>query len=200
MTGLSLHPSGNYLVTVSADSQWHFLDVNKEASLIEVAQHESAISYTCCCLHPDGLILGTGAASGELKIWDIREQKNVSNLKEHDAAIKCLAFSENGYYVASGSADGFVKVWDLRKLICSKSIEVGPGPVGAVAFDYSGVYLGIGGGGNHGGTLQVHVVKDWSIPIVSENIDKILITFVMIAFFSPIYRPYRMLTKRTLQD
>lgn len=45
--------------------------------------------------------------------------------------------------------------------------SVGPGAVSGVAFDFSGSYLAIGGGGEKGHSVQVHVVKDWSQLLVS---------------------------------
>ena len=111
-----------------------FLDANSEI-------HEA---YSSCAFHPDGLLLGTCTvgASNALRIWDIREQQNVATLIEHTAAVKCVAFSENGYLVATGSDDSLVKIWDLRKLKCTSSLETAGGSVNSVSFDYSGnIYL-----------------------------------------------------------
>lgn len=49
------------------------------------------------------------------RIWEVRQQKAVAACEGHAGAIRCLAFSENGYHLASAS-DDCIKLWDLRKL------------------------------------------------------------------------------------
>lgn len=161
VTDVSIHPTGNYMISLSADSSWHFLDIARGQCLKKVTKDEQ-FKYTSCAFHPDGLILGTTTDTGTLKIWDIREQENVANLAGHTGSINSVSFSENGYLVASGSDDGNVKIWDLRKLQCTKTLNVGSAPVSSVAFDSSGMFLAIGGGGDAGTDVQVKVVKDWS--------------------------------------
>jgi pre-mRNA-processing factor 19 len=161
VSDISIHPTGNYMISLTADSSWYFLDIARGQCLKKVTKDEQ-FKYTSCAFHPDGLILGTTTDTGALKIWDIREQENVANLAEHTSSINSVSFSENGYLVASGSDDGDVKIWDLRKLQCTKTLKVGTAPVTSVAFDSSGVFLAIGGGGDAGTDVQVKVVKDWS--------------------------------------
>lgn len=183
MKGLTLQASGNYLISVTENNQWQFLNIPTKSCVKIVTDKESNFSYSACSLHPDGLILGTGTNTGALKIWDIRDQKNVANLTNHSATINSIAFSENGYLAATGSDDGSVKIWDLRKLTSTKSFELG-GPVNAVSFDYSGVYLGVGGGGSKGNQVQVKVVKDWSTSIVSYSY---LFSFIFYFFYIFLY-------------
>ena len=125
MSGITLHPTENYLTTACLDGSWHFLDINAGACLKKILgpTGSDGYEYSSCSFHPDGLILGTGTSTGVLKVWDIREQQNVANCAEHTAAIRSVVFSENGYLVATASDDGQVKIWDLRKLICTKSLE-----------------------------------------------------------------------------
>lgn len=159
---IAVHPSANYLIVATADENWHFVDVQRQACLKVVTAAEADTVYQSCAFHPDGLILGTGTQQGALKIWDIREQKNVSSMKDHTAAILDITFSENGYLAATASADGNVKIWDLRKLACTKSQAYGSS-VQAVSFDYSGVYLGVGSNNN----AHVKLVKEWQDSTVS---------------------------------
>lgn len=115
--------AANYIVSISDNAEWQFLDVARGGLLKTIHAKEEETRYQSCCFHPDGLILGTGTSAGVFKIWDIREQKNVSNLTGHSGAVKSISFSENGYLVATGGVDGTVKIWDLRKLNCTKSME-----------------------------------------------------------------------------
>lgn len=122
VTGLTVQPSGNYLVTTAESGNWNVFDVKNGILLKSVADVDNT-QYKTCCFHPDGLILGTGTKQGSFKIWDIREQKEVTTLKESDGSIQSISFSENGYFTATGHSNGEVIIWDLRKLAKVKSFN-----------------------------------------------------------------------------
>lgn len=173
IAGISLHPTGNYLISLPQDSTtsaWHLLDIAQGRCVLALpgdngAASEAVGSNSSCAYHPDGLLLGTGHGNGTLRIWDVREAKCVHSLVGHEAgkAVRSVVFSENGFHAATGSDDGTAQLWDLRKLAGIKTVQLGPTPVTAVSFDNSGSFLGIGGGGENGTQLQVRVVKDWAI-------------------------------------
>jgi pre-mRNA-processing factor 19 len=161
---LCAHPSGDYLLGVSADNSWSFMDVAKETSLLTVDNTHADENFSCGGLHPDGLILACGASSGAVRLWDIREQKNVASLGEdgvgHAKGVSCLNFNQNGYLLASGGAEGNCKVWDLRKLkevasLASSSNKA----ISSVAFDPAGMYLAYG---SASGSVDMSVVKEWN--------------------------------------
>ena len=168
VTALSLHPTGDYLLTTSLDGSWGFVDISTSACLGQVVLGSTAADQLLCGqLHPDGLLFGTGTAGGALKVWDIREQKSVLEFSSPSPSgaksVRCLSFSENGYLLAAGGDDGGANIWDLRKLKTIKTVDSANSTVSAVAFDYSGTYLALGTGD---GTVRVAVVKDWAEPLV----------------------------------
>lgn len=157
ITGCTLHPTGQYLVTASTDATWALFDIEAGRCLLRQSD-ASAAAYTCAGFHPDGLILATGMAS-VVRVWDVKSQANLATFEGHTGAVSCLAFSENGYYLATGSADATVKLWDLRKL---KNFHTLPAPEGAtaavssVAFDFSGHVLAVAAAG-----LSLYDTKAW---------------------------------------
>lgn len=159
VTGISLHPSGNYAVTCSKDGTWAMFDVSSGSLLIK-SPSESA-EYLCTEFHPDGLLLGTGDSS-VVKVWDAKTQKSLVSFREHSGPITSLSFSENGYSLASASEDGTVKIWDLRKLQCVNTLSV-KSPK-AVAYDHSGLYLGVAGA-----ELSVFQNKSWNQLVSLSN-------------------------------
>eukprot|EP00696_Hemimastix_kukwesjijk_P014994 gnl/Hemi2/3086_TR1091_c0_g1_i1.p1 gnl/Hemi2/3086_TR1091_c0_g1~~gnl/Hemi2/3086_TR1091_c0_g1_i1.p1 ORF type:complete len:483 (+),score=162.10 gnl/Hemi2/3086_TR1091_c0_g1_i1:78-1526(+) len=146
VVGLSLHPTGEYLVSASTDMTWSVLDIHVGETITQIAHPQILKAYTCVSCHPDGLILGTGTADSLVRIWDMKTQSFVAKFEGHSGNITSICFSENGYNMATAGADSTVKIWDLRKLLNTRTITIeGDTSINAVSFDHSGVYLGIAG-------------------------------------------------------
>merc|ERR1712226_301938 len=146
VTGLSLHATGNYVLSTSLDQHWAFSDI-VAGRLVTKVGDASSQALTCAQFHPDGLIFGTGTSDAVIKIWDLKEQQNVANFEGHNGQISALSFSENGYYLATAADDACVKLWDLRKLDFNfKTIQLDEGyEVRDLCFDKSGTYLAVAG-------------------------------------------------------
>ncbi len=76
VTGLSLHATGDYVLTTSLDQHWAFSDIRSGRLICKVAADGGAgrsTVLTCTQFHPDGLIFGTGTSDSVIKIWDLKE-------------------------------------------------------------------------------------------------------------------------------
>eukprot|EP00191_Tetraselmis_sp_GSL018_P012099 CAMPEP_0177611664 /NCGR_PEP_ID=MMETSP0419_2-20121207/20654_1 /TAXON_ID=582737 /ORGANISM="Tetraselmis sp., Strain GSL018" /LENGTH=500 /DNA_ID=CAMNT_0019107493 /DNA_START=165 /DNA_END=1667 /DNA_ORIENTATION=- len=157
--GLTLHPTGKFFISASADATWAFYDVDTADCMLKVSDSNVTAPYTCASFHPDGLILGTGGTDNAVRIWEVRSSKNVATFDTHTGPITSLSFSENGYYLATSATDG-VKLWDLRKLKNFKTLTpYDSDTTSCCAFDSSGYWLAVGGG-----DARVYGVKqDWKV-------------------------------------
>ncbi|CAH1802393.1 unnamed protein product [Owenia fusiformis] len=157
VTGLSLHATGDYLLSSSTDSHWAFSDIRTGRVLTKVSDSSSQNALTCAQFHPDGLIFGTGTEDSIIKIWDLKERTDVANFPGHSGPITSIAFSENGYYLATSADDSVVKLWDLRKLKNFKTITLADRyEVKSLCFDQSGTYLAVAGT-----DVRTYLCKQW---------------------------------------
>ncbi|MPC16478.1 Pre-mRNA-processing factor 19 [Portunus trituberculatus] len=158
VTGLSLHATGDYLLSASRDHNWAFSDIRTGRVLCKVSDTSASSPLTAAQFHPDGLILGTGTQDATIKIWDLKERSNVANFPGHSGAISSIAFSENGYYLATAAEDSTVRLWDLRKLKNFRTIQLDEGyEVMDLSFDQSGTYLAVAGT-----DVRVYLCKQWN--------------------------------------
>lgn len=157
VTSLSLHATGDYLLSSASDGYWAFSDVRAGKVLTKITDNAQQQGLTCCQFHPDGLIFATGSEDAMIKIWDLKECSNVANFPGHTGAIASMAFSENGYYLATAADESVVRLWDLRKLSNFKTIQLEDRyEVKSLSFDQSGSYLAIAGT-----DIRIYMCKQW---------------------------------------
>lgn len=157
ITAISLHATGDYILSTSIDEHWAFSDLNTGRVLAKEGDTKTPHTLTTAQFHPDGLIFGTGTSDSLMKIWDLKERSNVANFPGHSGAISAMAFSENGYYLATSAEDSTVKLWDLRKLRNFKTILLDDGhQVNDLCFDSSGSYLAVAGT-----DVRIYSSKQW---------------------------------------
>ncbi|KYR00693.1 WD40 repeat-containing protein [Tieghemostelium lacteum] len=164
VTGVSLHPTGDYLASCSLDKSWNFYDINNGQTLLQVKPSSSKLSsYESIEFAPDGLILALGTMDKKISIWEINSKTNAVVLEGHRSAVKGLAFSENGYYLAAADKST-VKLWDLRKCKEIQEIQMPANyQISSLQFDYSGNYLAVAGNDVnlydiHGKTNPIHFI------------------------------------------
>ena len=161
VTGLSIHPLGDYMAFSSAAGSWSFADLSHGCVLETVRLGMKPSAYTSICFHPDGLLLGLGtkSPSNAIQIWDIKTRDKIHSFESSGGAVNAIDFSENGYFMASTGSDGEVRLWDLRKLKMLKTHSLPFNAEGScVRFDHSGSVLAASGGKS----VVITAVKEWA--------------------------------------
>ncbi|EKX72601.1 conserved hypothetical protein [Theileria equi strain WA] len=144
VTSLSLHPSGEYALSVSSDGVWGMFSVDS-GKVTKMLRNVPSVCKTVK-YHPDGMIAAGAAQDGGIYIWDIRDAAAKEPIHADvpaDSACTSLSFSENGYHLASVTSNGSLLLWDLRKAQVFASADCNVDPK-VVQFDHSGFYLGVG--------------------------------------------------------
>ena len=151
VTGVSVHATGDYLVSASMDKSWALYDLATGVCRKVVTDAAVTGGFSAACFHPDGLILGTGTTDKLVRVWDVKTQQNVVTFEAAVGALSSIAFSENGFSLVTAGPDGF-KTWDLRKVAKMgasaqpvKVLEALNGEANQATFDYSGQYLACAG-------------------------------------------------------
>ncbi|KAJ3194349.1 hypothetical protein HDU67_004777 [Dinochytrium kinnereticum] len=170
ITGLTLHPCGEYFVSASTDASWSINDISRGESIKSFS--EAGVACTAVSFHPDGMLMGLGLKNSLVDIWDVKAGSKVHSFEGHQGAVTSISFSENGYYLAScANGESIVKLWDLRKLTNFHSIDLSKENVKSiqkVAFDPSAQYLGVAVGSsirNGSGThchFRIYLNKKWT--------------------------------------
>jgi len=175
VTGLSLHATGDYLVSASMDATWAFYDIATGTCRKSVSTEGAGFSVAT--FHPDGLILGTGLADGTVAVWDVKSQANALSFAAHKDGVVSLAFSENGYSLATCGKDG-CNVWDLRKVAKqgadAAAVKTFAGASSSAVFDYSGSYIAVGSDKD----LAVYMCKTWADVLHVKGAHKAAVTGV----------------------
>lgn len=168
VSGISLHPVSNYILTAGYDGAWNFVDLPSSTTMTSV---KTDFEFTSCQVHPDGRIFATGTqgAKNSVLVWDISERQQVHEFEGHTDGVTSISFSDNGYFMASSSKDGSVRIWDLRKLKCRETIPLVEGAaVNSVQFDGSGTYLAASAGND----VKIFTTgRQWNLMTTLEGHD-----------------------------
>lgn len=192
-TKVSIHATGEYVVSSSMDGTWALHDVRRGQLLAHAALQDdgsgSDNAALCVQFHPDGGIFGTGSKRNLVQMWDVRSVANVASFDGHQAPVSTLSFSENGYHLVTGAQDGVVQLWDLRKLKSVFHVDMntvsGPesatrksGPIHQVCFDPSGSHLAVANSALH--ILKEAGKSEWK-PVRTWEDHKAAVTGVQFA-------------------
>ncbi|TIA91279.1 hypothetical protein E3P99_01143 [Wallemia hederae] len=201
VTGVKVHPTQQYAVSVGTDQTWALHDIDSLETLLQIGPIEGEtgdFEYTSLDVHPDGAIFAAGTQAGLVRVWDIKSAKMAATFESPNSHghVSSLSFSENGYYLAAAYAgSATVEIFDLRKLksIHTIKLEEGVSAPTTVAFDPSAQFLAIGGADvrilanktwdelarfeDNAGTIQSVVWGDKAQELIATGADRTVRTY-----------------------
>jgi hypothetical protein len=147
VTGVSLHPAGDLILSSLSGGSWRLHDV-EQSLLLSSGVAADAAGIECCAVHPDGGIFGVGTTTGVVEIWDVKQMKKVEALGADvvpAGSASSIYMSENGYYMVVCGKHAS-RVWDLRHLKIAREaslygVESKDFTSSGFALDWSGKYL-----------------------------------------------------------
>eukprot|EP00758_Cryptobia_borreli_P002469 Tbor_TRINITY_DN3053_c0_g1::TRINITY_DN3053_c0_g1_i1::g.17415::m.17415/K18643/KATNB1; katanin p80 WD40 repeat-containing subunit B1 len=114
ITCVDYHSVGDFIATVSSDTNLRIWDVRKNVSLQSYKGVPSEVRV--CKFTPSGRWVASGCAEGVIRLYDLAAGKSIKDFKCHKGAITSIAFHPKQFLMAASSADGTISLWDCEEL------------------------------------------------------------------------------------
>lgn len=145
ITCLTVSPSGQTLISGSADRTIKFWDLQKKKAIRTLGGYFSGHfdRVVALAVSPDNQTLLSCDANNSLKIWDINYAKEIQNIA-FSAAVTCLVFSPNGQLFGNGGLEPQIRIRQTKDggVFCSLNNSTG---ALSLAFSPNGRWLATGG-------------------------------------------------------
>ena len=139
------------------------LDYDQDGHRLAIATDGNVSVYSCTTWKPEAQIRGAGSqirlrfspragqlvtagADGFVKVWDPQTGRLERSIPGHSAAVRALAFNDDGDTLASSGEDNLIMLWDTRTWTRKRSLPTGDETVYALAYTREGSKLALGGG------------------------------------------------------
>jgi WD40 repeat protein len=142
VASVAFDPSGNLLVSGSADNSVRVWDVNTQQTVAVLkSQSETEMVFfprfgetiqptrvTSVAFDPSGKFIASGSSDNLVTLWDSTLHQKVTVLKGHTDEVNSVAFDATGRYLASCSgkiqswrsserlSDNSVRLWDVSNI------------------------------------------------------------------------------------
>ncbi len=112
VTSVDVHPSGDTIVTSSADASAAVWDAATGERRLILAGHTERVNTAR--FSPDGERIVTASRDGTARVWETATGDSTAVLIGHEDSVVGAEFSPDGLSVLTHSLDGTAAVWDAR--------------------------------------------------------------------------------------
>lgn len=119
VTGMSLSPDGNHLLTNAMDNTLRIWDVrpyapaNRCFKVFTGHQHNFEKNLLKCAWSPDGGRITAGSADRLVNVWEVQTQKLLYKLPGHKGSVNDVAFHPKQPILASCSSDKTIYLGEI---------------------------------------------------------------------------------------
>jgi WD40 repeat protein len=153
--GIAFSPSGDVVVTASADGTARLWDVRTGGEIAVLGRHPQAVN--CAAFSHNGKFLAIGEGDRTIRLWDAQSFAEIGALEGHTAAVLSVAFSSDDRVIASGSCDHTLRVWDVESRACLKTFSSHQDEVRKVVFTQGDILVSA----SRDRSLRMWDVRDW---------------------------------------
>ncbi len=139
VTGVAIHPSGDWFVSGSFDHTLKIWEPITGECLQTLSGHSGDV--TCVAVDPLGRWVVSGAKDGVLCLWDSTSWKCLRRSSKQLGGILSVACHPEGRWAAYGTQKGVCKLWDPISGEEMLAFEGHQGPVTSVVVDPKGRWL-----------------------------------------------------------
>lgn len=145
VTCLTMSPSGQTLISGSADRTIKFWDLRKKKVIRTLGGYFSGHldRVVALAVSPDNQTLLSCGANNSLKIWDVNYGREIQNIA-FSAAVTCLVFSPNGQLFCNGGLEPQIRIRRAKGGRVFRSLNNTAGAL-SLAFSPDGRWLATGG-------------------------------------------------------
>ncbi|CCO37243.1 hypothetical protein BN14_11398 [Rhizoctonia solani AG-1 IB] len=105
-------PTGNQLVSASADGTVRIWEVNRGATQPAIAHQGHTMAINSVTVSPDGTQVVSGSDDRSICIWDATSGVLLRQIpRAHDDRINSVSFCSDGTKFTSGSSDNTIRIW-----------------------------------------------------------------------------------------
>jgi WD40 repeat protein/energy-coupling factor transporter ATP-binding protein EcfA2 len=107
---LSIHPSGQRIVTTSYEDGLSIWDVQTRQKIHQFEGHLGPVmdaKYS-----PDGRYIVSSGFDGTARVWDATTKQSMHLMRGHESMVTYSEFSPDGHFIASSSDDRTIRLWE----------------------------------------------------------------------------------------
>lgn len=198
ITGISLHPLGDYLLSCSSDNHWAFSDINSGKVLLRASvpglaslpfQNDlsSASAPAIPSIENDWMFendyefnlasapVGFAPSASSMDGW--KSASASASASSASVPLTCIKFHPDAEIFATGSTDSVIKIWDLQTKHNSANLVGHNMAIKALSFSENGYHLATAAGD----TCMIWDLRKWEAIWNIKFNDVVLFHFQLVA-------------------
>lgn len=139
VSSVKISPSGQHLISASADSQLLLYSLESATFIRPFQGHTAGLNDVAWS--PDSHTVASASDDQTVRIWSVDTGQVTRIFRGHTSYVFCLDWNPQGTVLVSGSFDESMKMWDVKKAKLLRSIPAHGDPISAVQYNRDGTMI-----------------------------------------------------------